>query len=97
MSDGDDDDHGLVESVEDAEREAVDEDAMVLLVDTRPPVWSGVDALEGLLDGEDEASAEAGPHLVVLVGRVLELGQGLAVEPEAAVSGIGHGARRCAS
>ena len=53
-------------------------------------VVRGRDAVGAETSSRD--GAEAGPRLVVLVGRMLELGQGVTEQPEAPVSGaVGHG------
>lgn len=78
MSDGHHDDLGVVESVDDAEGEAMEEDAVMASIDERPPVRTSEDGLDGAVDRGNEAITEPGPGLVVVVGSLGELGLGLA-------------------
>ena len=94
MRDGDDDELGVVKPVIQAEGKPADQESAVPLVDEWPSLGGGLDGLEGLLDRDDKACAEPGARLFVLVGRVLELRDGLTEEPDIPLSGTdGHGAR----
>ena len=70
MGDGDEDDLGVVESVDEAEGKSTEHVALMAGVDAGPALRRLDDGVEDRLDRRKEFVAEAGRGFVVLVGGV---------------------------